>query len=130
AWFRPFTYNAPMRASLHTLGCRLNQAETAVLAGRLKQQGYDLVEYGNPTDLLVLNTCSVTDHAEKDCRYEIRRTLKHSPEAFVAVTGCYAQTGADALRQIPGIDLIVGAQYKMNLPVYLPSPRWLRKRPR
>jgi len=117
-----------MRASLHTLGCRLNQAETAVLAGRLKQQGYDLVEYGTPTDLLVLNTCSVTDHAEKDCRYEIRRTLKHSPQAFVAVTGCYAQTGADVLRDIPGIDLIVGTQYKMNLPAYLPSPHSLQKR--
>jgi threonylcarbamoyladenosine tRNA methylthiotransferase MtaB len=118
-----------MRASLHTVGCRLNQAETAVLAGRLKQQGYELVEYGRPTDLLVLNTCSVTDHAEKDCRYEIRRTLRHSPGAFVAVTGCYAQTGANVLRHIPGVDLIVGAQYKMDLPAYLPRPHSLRKRP-
>jgi len=125
----PLPIMRPMRASLHTVGCRLNQAETAVLAGRLKQQGYDLVEYGTPTDLLVLNTCSVTDHAESDCRYEIRRTLRHSPGAFVAVTGCYAQTGAHVLRQIPGVDLIVGAQYKMDLPTYLPSPHSLRKRP-
>lgn len=129
AGLRPAAYNATMRASLHTVGCRLNQAETAVLAARLKQQGYDLVEYGSPTDLLVLNTCSVTEQAEKACRYEIRRTLRHSPGAFVAVTGCYAQTGAHVLRQIPGVDLIVGAQYKMDLPVYLPSPHSLRKRP-
>jgi len=116
-----------MRASLHTIGCRLNQAETAVLADRLKHRGYKLVEYGEPTDLFVLNTCSVTDEAERVCRYEIRRTLRHSPHAFVAVTGCYAQTGAHALREIPGIDLIVGGQYKMDLPDYLPAREFLAK---
>jgi len=118
-----------MRASLHTIGCRLNQSETAVLADRLKQQGYDVVQYGEPTDLFVLNTCSVTDEAERVCRYEIRRTLRLSPHAFVAVTGCYAQTGAHALGRIPGIDLIVGGQYKMNLPDYLPPRDTLRKQP-
>lgn len=118
-----------MRASLHTIGCRLNQAETALLAGRLKQQGYDVVAHGEATDLFVLNTCSVTDEAERVCRYEIRRTLRRSPHAFVAVTGCYAQTGAQALRHIPGIDLIVGGQYKMDLPDYLPAPEFLHKQP-
>ncbi len=117
------------RASLHTLGCRLNQAETALLADRLQQDGYQIVDYGRPTDLLVLNTCSVTDEAERICRYEIRRTLRHSPQAFVAVTGCYAQTGAEALRQVPGLDLIVGNQHKMSLPAHLPSPAALRKQP-
>ena len=119
----------PARASLHTIGCRLNQAETALLADRLRKDGYHLVEFGQPTDLLVLNTCSVTEHAETDCRYLVRRTLRHSPHAFVAVTGCYAQTGAEALRHVPGIDLIVGAQYKMSLPDYLPAPPALRKQP-
>lgn len=99
------------------------------MADRLKAQGYEVVEYGEPTDLFVLNTCSVTDEAERVCRYEIRKTLRRSPRAFVAVTGCYAQTGAHALRHIPGIDLIVGGQYKMNLPDYLPTPRALRKQP-
>lgn len=115
------------RASLHTLGCRLNQAETALLADRLRHDGYRIVEYGQPTDLLVLNTCTVTDEAERICRYEIRKTLRHSPQAFVAVTGCYAQTGVEALRQVPGIDLIVGNQHKMSLPVHLPPA--LRKQP-
>lgn len=115
------------RASLHTVGCRLNQAETALLRARLQEGGYDVVEFGKPTDLLVLNTCSVTENAEKDCRYLIRRTLRHSPQAFVAVTGCYAQTGAESLGRLPGIDLIVGGQHKMSLPDLLPAS--LRKRP-
>ncbi|MGE5708676.1 MAG: tRNA (N(6)-L-threonylcarbamoyladenosine(37)-C(2))-methylthiotransferase MtaB [Nitrospira sp.] len=117
------------RASLHTLGCRLNQAETAVLESRLRRDGYDVVEFGQPTDLLVVNTCSVTDEAERTCRYVIRKTLKHSPEAFVAVTGCYAQTGARELRTIPGIDLIVGNQFKWDLASYLPAPQALKKQP-
>ncbi|NOS82153.1 MAG: tRNA (N(6)-L-threonylcarbamoyladenosine(37)-C(2))-methylthiotransferase MtaB, partial [Nitrospira sp.] len=117
------------RASLHTLGCRLNQAETTVLAARLQRDGYRMVEFGEPTDLLVLNTCSVTEEAERTCRYVIRKTLKHSPDAFIAVTGCYAQTGVQELRTIPGIDLIVGNQFKWDLPSFLPAPQALRKQP-
>ncbi|MDR4480697.1 MAG: tRNA (N(6)-L-threonylcarbamoyladenosine(37)-C(2))-methylthiotransferase MtaB [Nitrospira sp.] len=117
------------RASLHTLGCRLSQSETSMLADTLARQGYQLVEFGKETDLLVLNTCSVTENAEKDCRYAVRKTLRHSPHAFVAVTGCYAQTGASQLQNVPGIDLIVGTQFKMNLPDYLPAPANLRKQP-
>lgn len=115
------------RASLHTLGCRLNQAETAVIASQLRKGGYEIVEFGKPTDLLVVNTCSVTEEAERTCRYVIRKTLKHSPDAFVAVTGCYAQTGSQELRTIPGIDLIVGNQFKWDLPSFLPLPHALKK---
>ncbi len=117
------------RASLHSLGCRLNQAETSVLASQLQRRGYAVVDFGEPTDLLVVNTCSVTEEAERNCRYAIRKTLKHSPEAFVAVTGCYAQTGMQSLRGIPGIDLIVGNQFKSDLPSFLPPPHTLRKQP-
>jgi threonylcarbamoyladenosine tRNA methylthiotransferase MtaB len=117
------------RASLHTLGCRLNQAETAVLAARLRRDGYRVVEFGEPTDLLVVNTCSVTEDAERTCRYVIRKTLRHSPDAFVAVTGCYAQTGVQELRTIPGIDLIVGNQFKWDLPSFLPALHALKKQP-
>ncbi len=117
------------RASLHTLGCRLSQAETSILADALRRKGYRIVPYGAETDLFVLNTCSVTEHAEKDCRYAIRKTLRHSPKAFVAVTGCYAQTGVERLQQTPGIDLLVGTQFKMQLPEYVPAPDGLRKRP-
>lgn len=100
-----------------------------MLGDSLTRQGYRLVEYGEETDLLILNTCSVTENAEKDCRYAVRKTLRHSPHAFVAVTGCYAQTGAAQLQTVPGIDLIVGTQFKMNLPDYLPAPAQLRKQP-
>jgi threonylcarbamoyladenosine tRNA methylthiotransferase MtaB len=117
------------RASVHTIGCRLNQAETALLADQLQKAGYRLVEFGKPTELLVLNTCSVTERAESDCRYVIRLTQRRSPRVFIAVTGCYAQTGVEALRRIPGIDLIVGTQYKMQLPEYLPPSSALRKQP-
>ncbi|HEX5549760.1 MAG TPA: radical SAM protein, partial [Nitrospira sp.] len=117
------------RASLHSLGCRLNQAETSVLESQLRRRGYTVVAWGEPTDLLVVNTCSVTAEAERTCRYVIRKTLKHSPDAFVAVTGCYAQTGMNHLRNIPGIDLIVGNQFKSDLPSFLPPPEVLRKQP-
>jgi threonylcarbamoyladenosine tRNA methylthiotransferase MtaB len=116
------------RASLHTLGCRLNQAETSILGEGLRQKGFDLVEFGEPTDLLVLNTCAVTEDAERTSRYLIRKTLKHSPHAFVAVTGCYAQTGLESLKRQNGIDLIVGHQFKLDLPTYLPAAHELRKR--
>jgi threonylcarbamoyladenosine tRNA methylthiotransferase MtaB len=117
------------RASLHTIGCRLNQSETALLASALEREGYRLVSFGEPTELLILNTCSVTESAEADCRYAIRRTLRHSPHAFIAATGCYAQTGAHSLRRIAGVDLVVGMQYKMRLPAYLPPAAELRKEP-
>ena len=125
---RMLTNPAPPRASLHTLGCRLNQAETSLLGERLRRDGYQLVEFGQPTDLLVLNTCSVTEDAERTSRYLIRKTLKHSPHAFIAVTGCYAQTGPEGLKKQAGIDLIVGNQYKLDLPSYLPPSDQLQKR--
>ena len=71
----------------------------------------------------------MTDEAERTCRYVIRKTLRHSPDAFVAVTGCYAQTGVQELRTIPGIDLIVGNQFKWDLPSFLPAPQALKKQP-
>ena len=76
-----------------------------MLAARLRHDGYRVVEFGEPTDLLVVNTCSVTEDAERTCRYVIRKTLRHSPDAFVAVTGCYAQTGVQELRA-PFLELI------------------------
>jgi threonylcarbamoyladenosine tRNA methylthiotransferase MtaB len=125
-------YNAGLmkkRASLHSLGCRLNQAETSVLESQLRSRGYTVVAWEEPTDLFVVNTCAVTAEAERTCRYVIRKTLKHSPDAFVAVTGCYAQTGMPQLRSIQGIDLIVGNQFKSDLPEFLPPPEALRKQP-
>ncbi|MBQ27627.1 MAG: tRNA (N(6)-L-threonylcarbamoyladenosine(37)-C(2))-methylthiotransferase MtaB [Nitrospiraceae bacterium] len=109
------------RASLHTVGCRLNQSETAIFFHQLQASGFQLVPFGEPTDLFILNTCSVTHSAEADCRRAIRRTMQHSPNAFIAVTGCYAQTGASSLGMIHGVDLIVGSQHKMTVLDLIPS---------
>ena len=114
--------------AFYTVGCRLNQSETAVLTDRLTGMGYRKVAYGAPTDVLVLNTCTVTEQAEADCRRVIRRTLRHSPQAFVAVTGCYAQTGVAILQNIPGVDLVLGNQYKMLLPDYVDALSRVHKR--
>jgi threonylcarbamoyladenosine tRNA methylthiotransferase MtaB len=115
------------RATLYTLGCRLNQAETALLKDRFQRGGFVPVEFGQETDVLVINSCTVTEGAEVDCRRIVRQVLRHSPQAFVAVTGCYAQTGLEALRGIEGIDLIVGNQFKMQLPDLLPPFSRLKK---
>jgi len=116
------------KVAFYTAGCRLNQSETAVLTDRFTNMGYKQVAYGEPTDVLVLNTCSVTENAEADCRRVIRRTLRHSPRAFVAVTGCYAQTGLNTLQHLPGVDLVLGNQYKMLLPDYLEEMPHVQKR--
>ena len=108
------------RVAFSTIGCRLNQAETALLKDRFRRRGFIPVDYGQETDVFILNSCTVTEGAEADCRRLIRQTLRQSPQAFVAVTGCYAQTGVDVLRQIEGIDLIVGNEFKMQLPDLLP----------
>jgi len=105
----------PLRAAFYTLGCRLNQAETATLSATFAAQGYTIVEFGEETDVCVINTCSVTESAEAKCRQAVRAVLRRSPQAYVAVTGCYAQVGVEALRRIEGLDLIVGTEDKMRL---------------
>jgi len=117
------------RVMLYTLGCRLNQAETALLNNGFQRVGFAPVEFGQETDVFVINSCTVTEGAEVECRRIVRQVLRHSPEAFVAVTGCYAQTGLDVLRSIEGIDLIVGNQFKMQLPDILPPFSRLKKQP-
>ncbi|WP_454064543.1 tRNA (N(6)-L-threonylcarbamoyladenosine(37)-C(2))-methylthiotransferase MtaB [Candidatus Nitrospira salsa] len=107
------------RVAFYTVGCRLNQAETAILTDQFCRLGFNPVKFGETTDVLVVNTCSVTEGAETDCRRVVRQVLRKSPHAFVAVTGCYAQTGAETLQSIDGIDLVLGTQYKMQLPEYL-----------
>ncbi len=103
------------RAALHTLGCRLNQAETAALAASFSRRGYRIVPFGSPAEVVVVNACSVTAEAESECRKLLRGVARRQPNAFLAVTGCYAQVGAATLRRIPGVDLIVGSADKLRL---------------
>jgi threonylcarbamoyladenosine tRNA methylthiotransferase MtaB len=113
----------PLRASFHTLGCRLNQAETATISDSFAARGYSIVAYGDETDVCVINTCSVTEGAEAKCRQAVRAVLRHSPQAYVVVTGCYAQVGVEALRHMAGVDLIVGTEHKMRLVDLLDLPQ-------
>ncbi len=112
-------------ASFHSLGCRLNQTEAALWAGAFQKKGYSIVEWGEPSDLVVINTCSVTERGEASCRSAIRQSLRRRRDAFVVVTGCYAQVGLEALRAIEGIDMIVGTEYKDKFPDFIDSPRKL-----
>jgi len=108
-----------MKASLHTLGCRLNQAETAIIAKSLQQAGYDIVDFGQQADITVINTCTVTEQADSKCRQAVRKTIKKNPETFVAVVGCYAQMAVDTIKEINGVDLIVGNEHKLKILDYL-----------
>jgi threonylcarbamoyladenosine tRNA methylthiotransferase MtaB len=97
------------RVALHTLGCKLNYAETASIGKQFAESGYDIVGIDRESDIVVINSCSVTSNAERECRQIIRRVLRNSPDAFVAVVGCYAQTQAEQLSGIEGVDFVWGS---------------------
>lgn len=107
------------KASLHTLGCRLNQAETAIIANSLAARGFDIVEFGESADLTVINTCTVTEQADSKCRQAVRQALRVNPGTFVAVVGCYAQNGVEAISGIKGVDLIIGNEHKLRVGDYI-----------
>ncbi|NOY85351.1 MAG: tRNA (N(6)-L-threonylcarbamoyladenosine(37)-C(2))-methylthiotransferase MtaB [Nitrospirae bacterium] len=108
--------NPALTVSFQALGCRLNQSESGALSGGFDAAGFRVLAPNVPADLCVINTCSVTNQAESKCRALIRRILKKNPQTFIALTGCYAQSGVDVLRQMPGVDLIAGTDHKMSLP--------------
>jgi len=101
--------------SLHTLGCKVNYSETSTIGRQFVEQGYRIVDADQPCDVYVLNTCSVTERADKECRQIIRRMLRHSPNAYVVVVGCYAQLQPGEIASIEGVDLVLGAKEKFNI---------------
>ncbi len=109
----------PERASLHTLGCRLNQSETNIIREKLEARGYEIVPFGAQADLGIINTCTVTNEADAKSRKLIRSFIRKNPDAYVAVIGCYSQMGHRALSEISGVDLIVGNQEKLNVLDYV-----------
>lgn len=113
------TTKSERRASMHTLGCRLNQSESLLLTDKLKAAGYTIVPFGEPSDVAIINTCTVTQLADSKCRNAIRGYIRKNPEAFVSVIGCYSQIGYKTISTIPGVDLIVGNQEKMNVLDYV-----------
>ena len=106
------------RYSVHTLGCKLNYAETSSLATSFTERGFLAVPFGQETDVLLLNTCSVTENAEKECRQVIRRAYGQSPNAYIIVTGCYAQLRPEEIASIDGVNLVLGAKEKFDVLKY------------
>lgn len=106
-------------AAYHTLGCKLNFAETSTIARQLQSAGYNRVEFDEKADVYVINTCSVTDNADKECKFHIKRAMKANPQGLVVVVGCYAQLKPDEIANIEGVDLVLGAKEKFNVLSYL-----------
>jgi threonylcarbamoyladenosine tRNA methylthiotransferase MtaB len=105
----------PTSVAFHTLGCKLNFSETSTLSRQLEQGGFEKKEFTDKADVYVINTCSVTENADKECRQLVRRIQRRSPESFVVITGCYAQLKPNEIATIPGVDLVLGAAEKFNL---------------
>ena len=103
------------RVSFHTLGCKLNFSESSTLAREFERGGYKRVEPSEPTDVAVINSCSVTEHADKKCRNIIRKIHRRNPNAIIAVTGCYAQLKPEAIAAIEGVDIVLSNNDKGDL---------------
>jgi threonylcarbamoyladenosine tRNA methylthiotransferase MtaB len=101
--------------AFHTLGCKLNFSETSSLSRLLEKEGFEKKEFDDKADVYVINTCSVTDNADKECRQLVRRIQRKTPESLVVITGCYAQLKPKEIAEIPGVDLVLGAAEKFNI---------------
>jgi threonylcarbamoyladenosine tRNA methylthiotransferase MtaB len=113
--------NQYKKAAYYTLGCKLNFAETSSIARELEESGFARVEFNETPDVYVINTCSVTDHADKKCRNIVRKALRYNPNAFIVVIGCYAQLKPEEIASIEGVDLVLGANEKFKVADYLES---------
>jgi threonylcarbamoyladenosine tRNA methylthiotransferase MtaB len=107
--------NQYKKVSFYTLGCKLNFSETSTIARQFIDAGYAKVDFEETPDIYVINTCSVTENADKKCKQLVKRALKINPEAFVAIIGCYAQLKPQEIAKIPGVDIVLGANEKFNV---------------
>ena len=105
--------------ALHTLGCKLNYSETTALGRMLENDGFAKKDFDEVADVYVINTCSVTENADKECRQIVRKIQRKAPEALVVITGCYAQLKPKEIAAIPGVDLVLGAAEKFNIAHHL-----------
>ncbi len=103
------------KVALHTLGCKLNYSETSFVGKQFLDRDFEIVDFQDKADVYVLNTCSVTESAERECRQTIRRALRQNPEAFIVVTGCYAQLRPEEIAKIDGVDAVLGSDEKFKL---------------
>jgi len=107
--------NQYKKVAFYTLGCKLNFSETSTISRLFEDAGYAKVDFEEIPDIYVVNTCSVTENADKKCKQLVKRALKINPNAFVAIIGCYAQLKPTEIAQIPGVDIVLGANEKFNL---------------
>lgn len=105
--------------AFHTLGCKLNYSETSTLSRMLETEGFEKKDFNDEADVYVINTCSVTDNADKECRQLVRRIQRRAPQSMVVITGCYAQLKPKQIAEIPGVDLVLGAAEKFNIVQHL-----------
>ncbi|PLX19347.1 MAG: tRNA (N(6)-L-threonylcarbamoyladenosine(37)-C(2))-methylthiotransferase MtaB, partial [Marinilabiliales bacterium] len=103
------------RVAFHTLGCKLNFSETSTISRNFKNNGFDVVEFNSEADIYVINTCSVTEQADKKCRQAITKIQNKNSNAFIAVVGCYAQLKPEEIAKNLGVDLVLGTQEKFNI---------------
>jgi threonylcarbamoyladenosine tRNA methylthiotransferase MtaB len=101
--------------AFYTLGCKLNFSETSTIGRMFTANGFSKVDFLDGADIYVINTCSVTDHADKKCRKVVKQALKYNPNAFIAIIGCYAQLKPQEIASIPGVNIVLGANEKFNL---------------
>jgi threonylcarbamoyladenosine tRNA methylthiotransferase MtaB len=113
--------DSKQKVAFHTLGCRLNFSESGSIAQGFVERGYEIVDFGQQADVVFLNTCTVTDGADSTCRNLIRKAQSSSPEAKIVVAGCYAQMEAEKIKQMQGVDLILGTSEKYKVFDYLDS---------
>ncbi len=107
------------KVAFHTLGCKLNFSETSTIARDFKDKGFEQVAFTEPADVYVINTCSVTHNADKECKQWVKQALRLNPDAFTAIVGCYAQLKPNEIAQIDGVDLVLGATEKFKITDYL-----------
>jgi len=107
------------KVAFYTLGCKLNFAETSTIARSFEEDGYIRVDFDDPADIYVINTCSVTENADKQFKQIVRKALKTNPNAFLAAVGCYAQLKPEELASVDGVDLVLGAKEKFNITQYI-----------
>ena len=103
------------KVAFYTLGCKLNFSETSSIGRIFKDAGYETTPFNSAADVYVINTCSVTDHADRKCRKVVKEALKHSPNAYITIVGCYAQLKPKEISEIPGVDMVLGAAEKFNI---------------
>lgn len=111
------------KVAFHTLGCKLNFAETATISRSFPEEKFERVPANSKADIYVINTCSVTDAADKKCRQAIKKFITLSPDAFIAVVGCYAQLKPQEISSIPGVDLVLGTNEKFDIAAYINNNR-------